>query len=35
MSIPTNADIYSLLDRLNDEIADDLESQWLEPKRES
>ncbi|MBI4622815.1 MAG: ATP-binding protein [Verrucomicrobia bacterium] len=32
MSIPTNAEILILLDRLNTETADDLESQWLDFK---
>lgn len=32
MTIPTNQDIENLLDRLNTETADDLETQWLEFK---
>jgi ATP-dependent DNA helicase RecG len=32
MSIPTNSEILALLDRLDREIADDLESQWLDFK---
>jgi ATP-dependent DNA helicase RecG len=32
MSIPTNAEILSLLDRLDTAAADDLETQWLEFK---
>lgn len=32
MSIPTNSEILSLLDRLDKEIADDLETQWLDFK---
>lgn len=32
MSIPTNAEILSLLDRLDHAIADDLESHWLDFK---
>ena len=32
MSIPTNAEILALLDRLATETADDLESQWLDFK---
>jgi len=32
MSIPTNEEILALLDRLDQEIVDDLESQWLDFK---
>jgi ATP-dependent DNA helicase RecG len=32
MTIPTNAEILTLLDRLDTETADDLETQWLEFK---
>ena len=32
MSVPTNAEILSLLDQLNVSVADDLESQWLDFK---
>ena len=32
MSIPTNAEILALLDRLNAAVADDLETQWLDFK---
>jgi ATP-dependent DNA helicase RecG len=32
MSIPTNAEILALLDRLDAEVADDLETQWLDFK---
>ena len=32
MSIPTNSEILALLDRLDTEIADDLETQWLDFK---
>ena len=32
MSIPTNAEILSLLDQLDRNVADDLETQWLDFK---
>jgi ATP-dependent DNA helicase RecG len=32
MSVPTNPEILALLDRLDTEVADDLETQWLEFK---
>jgi ATP-dependent DNA helicase RecG len=32
MSIPTNSEILALLDRLDVDVADDLESQWIDFK---
>jgi len=32
MSIPTNAEVLALLDRLDAEVADDLETPWIDFK---